>query len=179
MTGVYRPRHPERTALYRVLFHYFDRFLSEYESRFQREYGFFRPIIKEVVEGHHEARRAVVISQCFAYGMRLPRRFAPRNDASTAAIRAAGFARIRCPDCGEERLAELFAREVLADLVRKELLSPEWGERIHAFRHTGFNVHSLVRAKTSVEAERVGKYMIRPVLSLERLSLDEREGKVC
>jgi hypothetical protein len=49
-----------------VLFHYFDRFLSEYESRFQREYGFFRPIIKEVVEGHHEAPRAVVISQCFA-----------------------------------------------------------------------------------------------------------------
>jgi hypothetical protein len=90
-----------------------------------------------------------------------------------------GVCCIRCPDCGEERLAELFAREVLADLVRKELLSPEWGERIHAFRHTGFNVHSLVRAKTSVEAERVGKYMIRPVLSLERLSLDEREGKVC
>jgi hypothetical protein len=66
MAGVYRPRHPERTALYRVLFHYFGRFLSEYESRFQREYGFFRPIVKEVAEGHHEARRAVVISQGFA-----------------------------------------------------------------------------------------------------------------
>jgi len=25
----------------------------------------------------------------------------------------------------------------------------------------------------------MGKYMIRPLLSLERLSLDEREGKVC
>jgi hypothetical protein len=36
-----------------------------------------------------------------------------------------------------------------------------------------------VRAKTKTEAERVGKYMIRPLLSLERLSLDEREGKVC
>jgi len=29
------------------------------------------------------------------------------------------------------------------------------------------------------EAERVGKYMIRPVLSLERLSFSEKEGKVC
>ena len=46
--GVYRPRHPERTVLYRVLFHYFDRFLAEDESRFEKEYGFFRPIIKEV-----------------------------------------------------------------------------------------------------------------------------------
>jgi len=25
----------------------------------------------------------------------------------------------------------------------------------------------------------MGKYMIRPLLSLERLSFDEREGKVC
>jgi hypothetical protein len=40
MAGVYRPRHPERTVLYRVIFHHFDRFLAEYEDRFQREYGF-------------------------------------------------------------------------------------------------------------------------------------------
>ena len=50
MAGEYRPRHPERTVLYRVLFHHFDRFLTEYESRFEREYGYFRPIIKDVVE---------------------------------------------------------------------------------------------------------------------------------
>jgi len=85
----------------------------------------------------------------------------------------------KIPRLDDSRLAELFAREVLADLVRKELLSPEWAERIHAFRHTGFNVHSPVRTKTKLEAERVGKYMIRPVLSLERLSFSEKEGKVC
>jgi hypothetical protein len=79
----------------------------------------------------------------------------------------------------DSRLAELFAREVLADLVRKQLLSPEWADRLLSWRHTGFNVHSRVRARTKREAERVGKYMIRPLLSLERLSLDEREGKVC
>jgi hypothetical protein len=78
----------------------------------------------------------------------------------------------------DSRLAELFSREVLASLVHKELLSPEWAERILSWRHTGFNVHSQVRAKTKKEAERVGKYMIRPLLSLERLSLDEKDGKV-
>jgi len=62
MAGVYRPRHPERTVLYPVLFHYFDRFLAEYKSRFELEYEYFRPIVKDVTEGHHEARRAVVIS---------------------------------------------------------------------------------------------------------------------
>jgi len=35
---------------YRVLFHYFDRFLAEYEGRFEKEYGFLRPIIKEGVD---------------------------------------------------------------------------------------------------------------------------------
>jgi hypothetical protein len=48
--GIYRPRHPERTVLYRVLFHHFERFVAEYESRFERDYGYFRPIVKDVVE---------------------------------------------------------------------------------------------------------------------------------
>jgi hypothetical protein len=82
------------------------------------------------------------------------------------------------PRIDDARLAELFAREVLAMLVRKELLSPDWAERILSWPHTGFNVHSLVRTRTKIEAERVGKYMIRPLLSLERLSFLEPEGKV-
>jgi len=84
----------------------------------------------------------------------------------------------KVPRIDDTRLAELFAREVLADLVHKKLLSPEWADRLLSWRHTGFNVHSRVRAKTKREAERVGKYMIRPLLSLERLSLDERDGQV-
>ncbi len=45
MPGIYRPRHPERTVLYRVPFHYFERFLTEYEGRFEKEYGYFRPVL--------------------------------------------------------------------------------------------------------------------------------------
>ncbi len=73
MPGVYRARHPERTVLYRVVFHHFERFLTEYERRFEKEYGYFRPIIKEVVERYLDCGN-------------------PRS----------GFARIRCPDCHEE-----------------------------------------------------------------------------
>jgi hypothetical protein len=43
MAGVYRPRHPERTVLYRVLSHHFEQFLAEYEDRFEREYGLCSP----------------------------------------------------------------------------------------------------------------------------------------
>ena len=37
---------------------------------------------------------------------------------------------------------------------------------------------SRVRTKTKIEAERVGKYMIRPLLALDRLSFLEPAGKV-
>jgi len=84
----------------------------------------------------------------------------------------------KIPRIDDSRLEEIFAREVLHFLVRKELLSPEWAERLLSWRHSGFSVHSRVRARTKPEAERVGKYMIRPILSLERLSFDEKEGKV-
>ncbi len=42
----------------------------------------------------------------------------------------------KVPRVDDSRLAELFAREVLTDLVSRESLSPEWGERILSWRHT-------------------------------------------
>ena len=276
MAGVYRPRHPERTVLYRVLFHHFDRFLIEYESRFEREYGFFRLIVKDVVEKYldcgnprcgfarircpdcrderllmfscrtrgfcpscHAKRleewgewmreellldvphRQVVFTipkmlrVFFKYKRRLLgdlcrcalraltryfevvtgsalmpgiiaaiQTFGDRINlhphlhflVTEGGVDAAGVFH-EIPRIDDSRLAEIFAREVLGFLVRKELLSPEWGERILSWRHTGFNVHSLVRTKTKPEAERVGKHMIRPVLSLERLSFLEQRAK--
>ncbi|MGB9006707.1 MAG: transposase [Candidatus Aminicenantales bacterium] len=277
MAGVYRPRHPERAVLYRVLFHYFEHFLAEYESRFEKEYGLLRPIIKEVVERYLDCgnpkcgfarircpdcgQERLLMFSCRTRGfcpschskrleewgewMRetllldvshrqvvftIPKRLriffkykrkllgdlcrlalraltryfeavagSPLVPGVVAAIQTFGerinlhphlhflvteggvdetgvFHKI--PRLDDSRLTALFAREVLADLVRKELLSPEWAEKILSWQHTGFSVHSLVRATTKPEAERVGKYMIRPLLSLERLSFEEKEGKV-
>jgi len=76
-------------------------------------------------------------------------------------------------------LAEFFKREVFALLLGEELISEDLVEKIAGWRHSGFLVQSKVRAQTRKEAERVGKYVIRPLLSLERLSFSEKEGKVC
>jgi hypothetical protein len=81
-------------------------------------------------------------------------------------------------DADDLRLPEIFAREVLRFLVDKGLLSPEWAGRILSWRHTGFNVHSRVRAKTRLEADRIGKYIVRLVPALERLLFLDRKGKV-
>jgi hypothetical protein len=47
----------------------------------------------------------------------------------------------KIPRIDDSRLAEIFAREVLAFLVGRELLSPDWAERILSWPHSGFNVH--------------------------------------
>jgi len=40
----------DRTDVSPWSFSHFGRFVAEYETRFEREYGYFRPIVKEVVE---------------------------------------------------------------------------------------------------------------------------------
>jgi len=78
-----------------------------------------------------------------------------------------------------EPLGRLTCLTIIKRSLREELISDALVEKIMGWRHSGFSVHSQVRAKTREGAEGVGKYMIRPLLSLERLSLDELEGKVC
>jgi len=148
-----------------VLFHYFDRFLGEYEDRFEKEYGFLGPVIKEVVERYLDCGNP----KC-------------------------GFARIRCPSCGTEHLLCFSCRtrgfcpschakrlEEWGEWMREELGSQALVEKIAGWRHSGFNVHSRVRAQTKKEAERVGKYIIRPLLALERLTehMDKMLADLC
>jgi len=75
-------------------------------------------------------------------------------------------------------LREIFTREVFSLLLRKQLINLTLVQKILRWRHTGFHVHSKVRTTSKQEAERVGKYMMRPILSLKRLSFDEARGQV-
>jgi hypothetical protein len=68
----------------------------------------------------------------------------------------------KIPRIDDVRLAEIFAREVLEFLVRKELLSPEWAERILSWPHTGFNVHShIFIARVTSHIPDKGQVMVR------------------
>jgi len=65
---VYRPRHPERTDLYRLFERHLDRFVREYEERFEHRHGPLRAVVVRAVGQYLECGR-------------------PEG----------GFARIRCP----------------------------------------------------------------------------------
>jgi hypothetical protein len=82
------------------------------------------------------------------------------------------------PIFNDTALARIFAHEVLALLVSKDLISPEIRDKILSWRHTGFGVHSKVRTTTGEETQRVARYMAKPILALRHLSFDETQGKV-
>ena len=73
--SVYRPRHPERTPLYRLFEERFEDFVRSYPERFEHRHGQLRPVVRRVVEQYLECGRL--------HG---------------------GFARLRCPSCHGEHL---------------------------------------------------------------------------
>ena len=73
--GLYRPRRPRASLLYRLIHDHFQEFTTVYDERFQRRWGSWRPVVAEVVE------------KFLACG-----------------ILKHGFARVRCGACKHELL---------------------------------------------------------------------------
>jgi len=73
--AVYRPRDPQNSAYYQCVQDHFEEFEQVYEERFERQYGFFRPYVAQVIRRYLDCGYL-------------------RN----------GFARVRCHDCGHEYL---------------------------------------------------------------------------
>ena len=69
----YRPRKPQESPLYKVVSQYFDEFERVYPERFEKTYGFWRPVIRVSIEKYLKC-----------------------GDLKE------GFARVHCPDCGTD-----------------------------------------------------------------------------
>lgn len=75
VTGAYKPRNPKASALYQCVQAHFAEFEAAYPTRYQGQYGFYRPVIGRVVE-----------------------KFLGCGDLTR------GFARVRCDTCRHEYL---------------------------------------------------------------------------
>ena len=73
--GIYRQRHPEQTACYKIFETHYKSFRESYEERYEWLYGYFRTLVDEEVEKYLKC-----------------------------GILKYGFARIRCSQCGKEML---------------------------------------------------------------------------
>ena len=79
--AIYRPRRPRASPLWQLLDRYFDEFQRVYDERYQKRYGFWRPVIARTVE-----------------------KFLVCGDLHE------GFARVRCPKCRYEFLVAFSCR---------------------------------------------------------------------
>ena len=75
-------------------------------------------------------------------------------------------------------LERLFRAEVLRMLLGKELVTEAIVDNLLSWRHSGFSAHGTVRVEDRQGAVRLGRYMIRCPIVLERLVWDEASGEV-
>ena len=75
-------------------------------------------------------------------------------------------------------IERLFRAEVLRLLMDRGLISQEVVDNLLSWRHSGFSVHADVKVADRQAAARLGRYMIRCPVVLERMSLDEDTGEV-
>ena len=50
--GVYRPRHPGRTVVYRLFEEHFERYVREYEDRYEAREGSLPKVVSTTVEAY-------------------------------------------------------------------------------------------------------------------------------
>ena len=77
-----------------------------------------------------------------------------------------------------DKLEELFRAEVFRLLLEKELIGRDTVNNMLSWNHSGFSVDASVRVETIADAVRLGRYMIRSPLVLERLNWDAERAEV-
>ncbi|MEA1897405.1 MAG: transposase zinc-binding domain-containing protein [Bacteroidota bacterium] len=80
-TAAYHPRNPKESPLWNLLNNHYENFERNYQERFEKEYGFFRPVISEVV---HDYLKCGDLNE--------------------------GFARVHCPECHHSYLLAFSCR---------------------------------------------------------------------
>jgi hypothetical protein len=79
---VYRTRDPEASPFFALVRDYFDEFERVYPERFQKQYGYWRPVIRNSID-----------------------KFLKCGDLKE------GFARVRCPECSTEFFVAFSCRQ--------------------------------------------------------------------
>ena len=80
--ALYRPRQPQNSALYQLLEAYYEDVKAVWEERFEKKYGFWRGFVDAMVARYLDC-----------------------------GVPEGGFARLKCDDCGSERLLTLSCKQ--------------------------------------------------------------------
>ena len=112
---LYRPRRPRETPLYKLVSEHFDEFERVYPERYQSEFGFWRPVIRESVEEYLKCgvpEHGFAKARCASCGHSILISFSCKK-------------RCVCPSCHQKRVltfAEHLAEEVLEDVPHRQFV---------------------------------------------------------
>jgi hypothetical protein len=113
--GIYRPRRPQASPLYRLIERHFQEFTTVYDERFARRWGYWRPVVAEVVE-------KFLACGILTHGFARVRCGACRHEFLLA---FSCKCRYFCPSCHAKRLAlwSLWLEEtLLADVPHRQVV---------------------------------------------------------
>ena len=167
---VYRPRKPRASALYQCT--------VRHAPELRSEGGFGRRVEENVIGrflacGDPQYGFARIYCDLVNYNPHI------HVLAADGAFDADGGFTV-LPTIPRKVLESAFRKGVL-DLFRREgLVSDLLAERMCAWRHTGFSVHSAVRihARDAAGRRRLAQYMLRAPFSLEKMSYEPVSGAV-
>jgi hypothetical protein len=77
-----------------------------------------------------------------------------------------------------QHVERLFRAELLRMLLNRELINEAVVDNLLSWRHSGFSAHGAVRVEDRQGAVRLGRYMIRCPIALERLRWDKQTAEV-
>jgi transposase-like protein len=134
-SAVYHPRNPRDTALYAVIEDHLEEFIRVYDEKYQKEFGFWRPVIQEVMEKYLEC-----------------------GDLHH------GFARVRCGGCAHEFLLAFSCkgRYFCPSCHQKRVVSfAEWAEQEAlekvSHRQYVFTIPKMLRIYFKYDRKLLGK----------------------
>ena len=100
---VYRTRDPEASPFFTLVRDYFDEFERVYPQRFQKQYGFWRPVIRDSIDKFLKCGDLKDKPICSAYEMdETDSDFAKKRRMSWAALIKSVYEvdSLECPNCG-------------------------------------------------------------------------------
>jgi len=165
--GVYTPRRPQASPLFRLVSDHLHRLPTVYDERFAREYGPWRPVVGE-------RALAVGIVACLqTHGSRANWHPHLHLLVTDGGFRPDGTF-VSWPVHDPARLTEAFRRAVLRLFVRLELFDEEQAAGMLTWPHSGFHVHTAVRVPEDDRAfaTRLARDCARNPVALERLTYD-------
>jgi hypothetical protein len=184
-TGVDHPRNPRDSPLYTLVEDHFDHFEQIDDDVYARDYGFWRPIIREVVDKYldcgdlHCGFARVRCASCAQTYGRTCNYHPHLHLLATDGVFDHPGIFYPLPHADTRQLEVLFRHKVLQRLLTLDKIPSARVELLLSWKHSGFSVHHGRPVQPGdTQEETVTAYLLHAPISQQRMHYDPSSGTV-